>query len=551
MPIPALLAAAPGLLKAGASLFGAGKRKRAEAEAQARFDQSRQDLENFQFENPYANLENTAEDLTVNQQAANFQAAQTDQKLAQGLDAIVAGGGGGGDAQAIADAALGASQGASANLASQEQNIQSQAAQQAAANQAAEAKGASTLQTQQYGQKQQLFNLAQDQLSNAQAARQQATQQLVGGLSEGLGAGLTAADKRGVFDRQKDDSGLKRLYSPTKRDPEKKKYSGDRFERKKLLKQLLEQGGHTFTESEPGRYTIGGQQVTIDPTTGEFKGVGLAGKRAEEFFSRRAQGIYDKEYTRALKDAGLQAEFDPRGGAGNDTADAALAESIARQGGDIDDIAGAREMMRDADSDVYRTNEYSAGRLDEAEGAPLNRSPFPRNGEEDEMDDEKMKITKSQRKALRELRKEARDLGSQRHQERTQHIRDEVGDLRTAGVLSQAAGSALDPYNLNDSKFLWKSMGLTRAQAREQAKAQAEATPDIYKVTQEMKQAFLKDPSDANRQRLLEAYAERDAHKRRSGEVARSRGLLRKKDSAPTKRPLYRMLKAKFKGMYK
>ena len=538
MPIPALLAAAPGLLKAGASLFGAGKRKRAEAEAQARFDQSRQDLENFQFENPYANLENTAEDLTVNQQAANFQAAQTDQKLAQGLDAIVAGGGGGGDAQAIADAALGASQGASANLASQEQNIQSQAAQQAAANQAAEAKGASTLQTQQYGQKQQLFNLAQDQLSNAQAARQQATQQLVGGLSEGLGAGLTAADKRGVFDRQKDDSGLKRLYSPTKRDPEKKKYSGDRFERKKLLKQLLEQGGHTFTESEPGRYTIGGQQVTIDPTTGEFKGVGLAGKRAEEFFATRAQGLYDKEYTRALKDAGLQAGFDERGGF-EDDARSAMIESQIDQ--------GTLNPYAFGEGSVTHSNALPEKALD----TPIDRSPFPRNGEEDEMDDEKMKITKSQRKALRELRKEARDLGSQRHQERTQHIRDEVGDLRTAGVLSQAAGSALDPYNLNDSKFLWKSMGLTRAQAREQAKAQAEATPDIYKVTQEMKQAFLKDPSDANRQRLLEAYAERDAHKRRSGEVARSRGLLRKKDSAPTKRPLYRMLKAKFKGMYK
>ena len=49
MPIPALLAAAPGLIQAGASLFGSGKRKRAEAAAQERYDASRAELENFQF----------------------------------------------------------------------------------------------------------------------------------------------------------------------------------------------------------------------------------------------------------------------------------------------------------------------------------------------------------------------------------------------------------------------------------------------------------------------------------------------------------------------
>ena len=139
MAIPALLAAAPGLIKAGASLFGGKKRRRAEQQAQAAQTAAKERVQNFQFKNPYANLENTAEDLTVNQQATNVQAQQTDQALAQGLDAITAGGGGGGDAQAIANAALQSKQNISADLAGQEAGIQQQVASQAAANQSAEA----------------------------------------------------------------------------------------------------------------------------------------------------------------------------------------------------------------------------------------------------------------------------------------------------------------------------------------------------------------------------------------------------------------------------
>ena len=226
MPIPALLAAAPGLIKAGASLFGAGKRKRAEAQAQERFAKSQADLQNFQFENPYANQENVFEDATVNQQQAQFEAQQADQTGAQTLDAITAGGGGGGGATALANSLLANKQQASASIGQQERQNQSASLQNQASLNQQEAQGAATLQGQQHGQIQQGFNLAQQDLSQAQAARQQATSDLVGGLAGAAGSFAGAHfDPAAVAGRQAaraakdapvlrmEDNPLKRLYA--------------------------------------------------------------------------------------------------------------------------------------------------------------------------------------------------------------------------------------------------------------------------------------------------------------------------------------------------
>ena len=226
---------------------------------------------------------------------------------------------------------------------------------------------------------QQSFNLNQQDLAQAQQARQAATQDLVGGLSGAAGAfGASHFSDANVAARQakraaKDtpNSRLKDLYedSPAKRNgdegPKKKKYSGDRFERKQLLKQLLEQGGHTFQDHGDGRYAIGGQSVTIDPVTGGFKGVGLAGKRAEEFFAKRAQHLYDKEYTRALKDAGLQAGFDERGGFENDARSAAIESQIDQ---------GTLNPYAFGEGSVTHSNALPEKALD----TPINRGPLYR-----------------------------------------------------------------------------------------------------------------------------------------------------------------------------
>ena len=179
------------------SVIGSGKRKREERAAQAQQQGDLDAVRNFEFSNPWKNLENTAEDLTVNQQASNFQAQQTDQALAGGLDAIVASGGGGGGAQAIANAALASKQGISADLAGQEQQNQALRAQQASQNQQLSAQGEEDLQTQQYEQADSNLALSNSRLQNAQAARAQATQQLVGGIGS-IAGGIAGGGLKGI-----------------------------------------------------------------------------------------------------------------------------------------------------------------------------------------------------------------------------------------------------------------------------------------------------------------------------------------------------------------
>jgi hypothetical protein len=183
-PVSGVASAIGGVANIAGSLIG-GKARRKEAKAAAaQYEVQRQQLMDTTFTNPFANLENTAEDLTVNQQASQFQAQQADAALAQGLDAIVASGGGGGGAQAIAAAALASKQGISADLAGQETRNQAMRAQQAARNQGLEAQGEEDLQTQNYNKNQDLLRMASARKQQADAATAKATQQLMGGIGQ-------------------------------------------------------------------------------------------------------------------------------------------------------------------------------------------------------------------------------------------------------------------------------------------------------------------------------------------------------------------------------
>lgn len=180
------------------SLIG-GKERRAEQKAaSAEFSGQKQAFQNQEFSNEFANLENTAEDLTVNQQASQFQAQQADAALAQGLDAIVASGGGGGGAQAIAAAALQSKAGISSDLAKQESMNQAMRAQQAASLQRDEAQGADDLQLRNYTKSQQLLNMASGRKNAADAAREKATAGLISGIGSVAG-GLATGGVAGAF----------------------------------------------------------------------------------------------------------------------------------------------------------------------------------------------------------------------------------------------------------------------------------------------------------------------------------------------------------------
>ena len=178
------------------SLVGGGKRRAEQRDATSEFQAQKQAFQDFQFQNTYAGLENVAEDLTVNQQASQFQAQQTDAALAQSMQAAIASGGAPGGAQAIAQAALQSKAGISADLARQEQANEMARMKAEQQLQQDEAAGADVLQARQYDQSQQLLNMAADRKQMADAARAQATQQLVGGIGELAGGIATfgAAD---------------------------------------------------------------------------------------------------------------------------------------------------------------------------------------------------------------------------------------------------------------------------------------------------------------------------------------------------------------------
>lgn len=169
------------------SMIGGRARRREQKAANAEFGQDRDNFRNFQLTNEFAGMENTYEDLTVNQQASQFQAQQTDAALAQGLDAIVAGGGGGGGAQAIAQAALQSKQGISASIAQQEQSNQAMQAQAASQIQLTQANARDDLQLRQYDRSQQLLNMSAERKNQADAARAQATSALIGGIGNVVG----------------------------------------------------------------------------------------------------------------------------------------------------------------------------------------------------------------------------------------------------------------------------------------------------------------------------------------------------------------------------
>ena len=130
-----------GAISAAGAYDWGGKRANAEKEAQGEYDKMRDKFMGLEtsnlygdVSNPYANMENTMEDLTVNQQQAQFQAQQNQQTQADvmgGLKGAAGGSGIGGLAQAMLNQGTVQAQQASASIGQQESANQQAAAQQA------------------------------------------------------------------------------------------------------------------------------------------------------------------------------------------------------------------------------------------------------------------------------------------------------------------------------------------------------------------------------------------------------------------------------------
>lgn len=200
MPVPVLAAAmaVQGLTNVVGSMIGGRARRREQRQARQDMAKRQAEYENMQFTNPYANLQNTMEDVTVNQQQAQFLAQQQQQGLANTMGALQGAAGGSGIAglaQAMANQQSQNLQAASASIGQQEAANQMAAAQQGAQIQQLEAQGAMDIQDKEQARTETLLGMSQQRLAAANQARQQATSQLVGGIGSmvggaaGLGAG--------------------------------------------------------------------------------------------------------------------------------------------------------------------------------------------------------------------------------------------------------------------------------------------------------------------------------------------------------------------------
>lgn len=189
--IPAALGAVQGLASIASGIIGSGKRKREQREAQAQLNQRMAEYESLDTSNIYSNLENTYEDLTINQQQADYTRRQQQQGFANTMAGLQGAAGGSGIAalaQSLAGQQTQAAERAAVSIGQQESRNQMLAAQQAASNQMAERKGEQISRQMQQEQTETLLGMSQQRLAAANAARQQATQAILGGVGSLAGA---------------------------------------------------------------------------------------------------------------------------------------------------------------------------------------------------------------------------------------------------------------------------------------------------------------------------------------------------------------------------
>ena len=163
--------AAGGLMGIAGGIIGSGKRKKEQRAAQAEMNRNKARFENLDTSNLAANLDNAYEDLSVNTQAADL-------------------------AQALAGAGNQQAQQAAVSIGQQEQSNQMKAAGGRMSIQNAEMAGAQASRQAEQNKTETLLGMSQQRLGAANAARDAATQSIMGGVGSIVGAGGDMIDNR-------------------------------------------------------------------------------------------------------------------------------------------------------------------------------------------------------------------------------------------------------------------------------------------------------------------------------------------------------------------
>jgi hypothetical protein len=184
-----------GLTSIASGIIGSGKRKREARAAAADLAKRKSQYEMLDTSNVYQNMENTMEDLTVNQQAAQFQAEQEQQGLSNIMGSMQGAAGGSGIAALAQSLAGQQSQNlrrASADIGRQEQANQMAERQQAGNLQLYERKGELISRDAEKDKVSTLMGMAQQRSAAANQARQDATNAIVGGIGSTVGGVASA-----------------------------------------------------------------------------------------------------------------------------------------------------------------------------------------------------------------------------------------------------------------------------------------------------------------------------------------------------------------------
>jgi hypothetical protein len=199
-----LIVAAVGVAAGASKIIMANQGRKArikeQAEAKQEMEKNKAAYENLDTSNAYANLENKFEDITVNQQQAQFEAQQNQQNQANIMQSMQGAAGGSGIAslaQAMANQGQMASQKASASIGMQEAQNQKLIAGEASKNQQLTAAGEQASQQMTMDKTGTLLGMSQQRKAGADAARAAAKQQAMEGVGQ-IGTAAMGAASQGA-----------------------------------------------------------------------------------------------------------------------------------------------------------------------------------------------------------------------------------------------------------------------------------------------------------------------------------------------------------------
>ena len=176
-----------GIAKSIAGGIQAKKAAREQKAAQKELDKNKALYASLDTSNPYLNMENTMEDLTVNQQEAEFVKQQQEQQRANILDQMRGAAGGSGIAalaQTLANQGSLDAQKAAVSIGKQESANQMAAAKEEARLQGLEREGELISRQAEFGKVSSLMGMSADEVAAARARREAALGMAMGGVED-------------------------------------------------------------------------------------------------------------------------------------------------------------------------------------------------------------------------------------------------------------------------------------------------------------------------------------------------------------------------------